>query len=396
MSKSNKHVFDNSTLRLPDNYQVKLDEVVDLAKRLFNKNLKSIILGGSGGKSEIIPLWSDLDIYIVLDKYDFNQVKQFMIIDNKNKSCDIHIGVTIYTLNEVKNNLIDSKTKVMIYEKEQLGLDPTLYGKNYFLRQSYLDIQQNDKNNLPSIVHTCRRNCISLCNNEISLSKNHIKKFVVLLKCILNINGIFSYGYLNVFNDFCNLCEEKNMFDKSILNFNIREVLKSEHKLSESTKQFLDINTFVFENIVKLIENKKEKNKKIISCMGVVVSELKGKKYVAVLKDINNCWVLPKGHLEKNETFIEAAIREVYEETNISLYKHSFITKIGEYGYFSDIEENEKKIKVYLFKIDKMEKIRPQISENFVDGKWLLLEEAIEMLTYNEQKDVLKKASLLV
>ena len=208
MSKSNKHVFDNSTLRLPDNYQVKLDEVVDLAKRLFNKNLKSIILGGSGGKSEIIPLWSDLDIYIVLDKYDFNQVKQFMIIDNKNKSCDIHIGVTIYTLNEVKNNLIDSKTKVMIYEKEQLGLDPTLYGKNYFLRQSYLDIQQNDKNNLPSIVHTCRRNCISLCNNEISLSKNHIKKFVVLLKCILNINGIFSYGYLNVFNDFCNLCEE--------------------------------------------------------------------------------------------------------------------------------------------------------------------------------------------
>lgn len=45
-----------------------------------------------------------------------------------------------------------------------------------------------------------------------------------MLKCILNINGIFSYGYQKVMNDFYNLCEEKGLLDKKILNFKIKEV----------------------------------------------------------------------------------------------------------------------------------------------------------------------------
>lgn len=53
-----------------------------------------------------------------------------MKVDNKYD--EIHVGVTIYTMDEVVNNLIDGKTKVMIYEKEQLNVDPTLYGKKLF------------------------------------------------------------------------------------------------------------------------------------------------------------------------------------------------------------------------------------------------------------------------
>ena len=154
----NQYVFDKTKVELPEIYIKKLNEVVEQAIKIFENNLKSIILGGSGGKAEIIPYWSDLDIYIVLDEYNFSQVQTFMKVDNKYD--EIHVGVTIYTMDEVVNNLIDGKTKVMIYEKEQLNVDPTLYGKNYFLKQKYTDIQLNDINNLPSIVHSCRRNCI--------------------------------------------------------------------------------------------------------------------------------------------------------------------------------------------------------------------------------------------
>ena len=84
-----------------------------------------------------------------------------------------------------KNKYIYDKLKVMIHEKEQLNVDPTLYENNYFLKQKYTDIQLNDINNLPSIVHSCRRNCIDLENNEVVLLKAHVKKFIVMLKCIL-------------------------------------------------------------------------------------------------------------------------------------------------------------------------------------------------------------------
>ena len=110
MLQKNQYVFDKTKVELPEIYIKKLNEVVEQAIKIFENNLKSIILGGSGGKAEIIPYWSDLDIYIVLDEYNFSQVQTFMKVDNKYD--EIHVGVTIYTMDEVVNNLIDGKTKV--------------------------------------------------------------------------------------------------------------------------------------------------------------------------------------------------------------------------------------------------------------------------------------------
>lgn len=130
--------------------------------------------------------------------------------------------------------------------------------------------------------------------------------------------------------------------------------------------------------------------KQIISCMGTVIY-IDKTIYVAVLKDKDNNWVLLKGHLKKNETYIEAAIREVFEETNIKLNKENLICKIGEFNYFSELENSDKNIKVYLFKTDKMQKIIPLEKENFIEGKWLTLENAINKIKYQEQKDLLEK-----
>ena len=131
--------------------------------------------------------------------------------------------------------------------------------------------------------------------------------------------------------------------------------------------------------------------KTIISCMGVVTYINNEKIYVALLKDKDNNWVLPKGHFKEGESFVETAIREVYEETNIKLKIEDLVDKIGEFNYFSDLENSNKNIKVYLFKILKPQKIIPLEKENFVEGKWLLLEDAINEITYQEQRDILKK-----
>lgn len=133
--------------------------------------------------------------------------------------------------------------------------------------------------------------------------------------------------------------------------------------------------------------------KKIISCMGIVTYINNEQIYVALLKDKDNNWVLPKGHLKEGESLVETAIREVLEETNIKLKTENLVDKIGDFTYFSNLENSDKNIKAYLFKISKYQKIVPLEKENFIKGHWLALEDAINKVTYQEQKEVLQKVS---
>ena len=127
--------------------------------------------------------------------------------------------------------------------------------------------------------------------------------------------------------------------------------------------------------------------------MGIVTYINNEQIYVALLKDKDNNWVLPKGHLKEGESLVETAIREVLEETNIKLKTENLVDKIGDFTYFSNLENSDKNIKAYLFKISKYQKIVPLEKENFIKGHWLALEDAINKVTYQEQKEVLQKVS---
>lgn len=51
------------------------------------------------------------------------------------------------------------------------------------------------------------------------------------------------------------------------------------------------------------------------------------------LKRSDDKLVLPKGHIEKGEDIITAAIRECYEEAGITINKDNFIATLGKYDY---------------------------------------------------------------
>lgn len=130
-------------------------------------------------------------------------------------------------------------------------------------------------------------------------------------------------------------------------------------------------------------------SKNVVSCMGIVCCEKNGEIYIALLQDNNNNWIIPKGHQEKNETFIETAIREIYEETKIKLTSKDLVDKIGEYQYFSTLENCLKLIKAYCFKISTFVDIIPQVEEKFKTGMWVKIEESIDKISYPEQKEML-------
>ena len=59
---------------------------------------------------------------------------------------------------------------------------------------------------------------------------------------------------------------------------------------------------------------------------GVIIHD-KTQDKILIIQSRGNLWGFPKGSLKTNETFLECAIRELYEETGIKIQKQNFNTE---------------------------------------------------------------------
>ena len=65
---------------------------------------------------------------------------------------------------------------------------------------------------------------------------------------------------------------------------------------------------------------------------GIIIND---KQEIAIVNQNHNSWSLPKGHIDDGETKLEAAIREIYEETGITNPK--LIKSLGSFGRYNRI-----------------------------------------------------------
>lgn len=118
------------------------------------------------------------------------------------------------------------------------------------------------------------------------------------------------------------------------------------------------------------------------SCGAVI---LDGKK-VLVLQQAAGHWGFPKGHVEKGETEVETAKREIKEETGLDV-------EINEnYKYcetYSPAEGIEKEV-IYFIANKVGGEIKPQ-EEEVSQIEWMTYEKALDMLTYTNSKEILKR-----
>jgi 8-oxo-dGTP diphosphatase len=100
-------------------------------------------------------------------------------------------------------------------------------------------------------------------------------------------------------------------------------------------------------------------------------------------------WIFPKGHIEKGEKSEETAVREVKEETGIDA---KIIEKAGEFSYFYT-KEGEKVFKNAKFFLMKYLGGNEKDHDSETSAiEWLSYEEALERLSFKDEKKILEKA----
>lgn len=101
-------------------------------------------------------------------------------------------------------------------------------------------------------------------------------------------------------------------------------------------------------------------------------------------------WDLPKGHVEKGETPLQAAIRELKEETNLEA---EIIPGFEEslFYYFKGLHKEliYKEVKFFVGKAMHKNVI---LSEEHLGYKWLPFEDAVEKLTFENAKNIVSAA----
>lgn len=127
-----------------------------------------------------------------------------------------------------------------------------------------------------------------------------------------------------------------------------------------------------------------------ISSMAIVIAK-KEKKLKVLLLNSEGEWVFPKGHVEANETELDAAIRELYEESNVKVNAQESIGQVDEYKFYFNGENAVKVIKVFAFIINDEREITYNKNEGFIDGKWVEVDYALKMLKHNDAKNALEK-----
>lgn len=118
------------------------------------------------------------------------------------------------------------------------------------------------------------------------------------------------------------------------------------------------------------------------ACGCIIIEDQK----VLLIKQKDDNWGFPKGHVEEGETEEETAAREVKEETNIDVEIES--SKKYEMKY--NLPNGNLK-QVVLFMAKKIGGEEKKQQDEISDLKWYTFKEALETLTFDNTKKVLRK-----
>ena len=201
--------------------------------------------------------------------------------------------------------------------------------------------------------------------------KVFINNFFILFTENFEINNTnpsfdkMDMDFFDVYEDFMSFFENKN----KLINNNIVLQTNDVHKVFIRFKE-----NFVY----------------IPAAGGVVTNRLQ--KILLIHK--NNIWDLPKGKIEIGETPASAAMREVFEETNLSFPKIINPSIYSTFHIYQDpFNFNQftlKETKWFHMISNCKSLLKPQIQEGIVDVRWFTYKDLYTLQTYQSIIDPIK------
>ncbi|WP_048600777.1 bis(5'-nucleosyl)-tetraphosphatase [Rubeoparvulum massiliense] len=123
------------------------------------------------------------------------------------------------------------------------------------------------------------------------------------------------------------------------------------------------------------------------SCGAIVFRKDSEEIVYLILQHTAGHWSFPKGHVENDETEIETAQREVLEETGLHVAIDFRFRMSNTYTPYTNVLKE-----VIYFAAEATKSIVVLQSNEILSSLWLPLDEALQLLTFESDKDILIKA----
>lgn len=124
------------------------------------------------------------------------------------------------------------------------------------------------------------------------------------------------------------------------------------------------------------------------SCGAVIVTkETEEPKFLLIKHHNGGHWAFPKGHVEGNETEEETALREIMEETRLTVELDTQFKHVVRYSPY----EGTVKDVIYFMAYASEQEIHKQ-DEEVLDSSWSNFEEALALVTYENDRTILQAA----
>lgn len=127
---------------------------------------------------------------------------------------------------------------------------------------------------------------------------------------------------------------------------------------------------------------------------GIIVFRInQGKREYLLLHYIGGHWDLAKGKIEGNESKQEAAARELLEETSLTAkiidgFEHSLSYHFRHQGMLIE--------KTVHFFVGELTSGRVRLSDEHIGFAWLSYEDSLKKLTFENAREMIKKAELFL
>ena len=123
------------------------------------------------------------------------------------------------------------------------------------------------------------------------------------------------------------------------------------------------------------------------SCGAVVYAMIAGKRHYLIEKMRHGHYAMPKGHVEAGETEAQTAERESLEETGLAVKVDTRFREVTTYSPAPNVTKD------VIFFIAKTEKTTTCAQPEEVDRLFFLpFDSALELLTYENDREVMRKA----